>query len=62
MGTKEKQQELPDDDRAVFLPMEDIQAIEGIINKMEQAQLEFRIVEESMKPIENGEFNVENKR
>jgi hypothetical protein len=46
---KDEQKKLPEDDKAVFIPMEDIQAIEGVINKMEQAHHEFYKVTESIK-------------
>ena len=51
----EKQQELPDDDRAIFVPTEDIQVIERVLNNWEQVKKEFLKVEAS-KRIENGEF------
>ena len=50
----EKQQELPDDDRAIFVPTEDIQVIERVLNNWEQVKKEFLKVEAS-KRIENGE-------
>ena len=38
-----------DDDRVVFVPAEEIRAIESIYNKMEQAQREFRKVAEELR-------------
>jgi len=45
----EKKQELPDDERAIFVPAEDIQIIERVLNNWEQVKLEFRKVEERKK-------------
>jgi len=41
----EKIQELPDDDRAIFVPAEDIQVIERVIRNWEQVRQEFLKVE-----------------
>ena len=38
-----------DDDKVVFVPLEEIRAIESIYNKMEQAQREFCKVAEELK-------------
>ena len=38
-----------DDDRVVFVPAEEIRAIESIYNKMDQAQREFRKVAEQLR-------------
>jgi hypothetical protein len=38
-----------DDDKVVFVPAEEIRAIESIFNKMEQAQQEFRRVAEELR-------------
>jgi len=38
-----------DDDRVVFVPVEEIRAIESIYNKMNQAQQEFRKVAEQLR-------------
>ena len=51
----EKQQELPDDDRAIFVPAEDIQVIEQVLSSWERVKQEFLKVEAG-KRIENGEF------
>ncbi len=48
MEDKEKQPDLPDDDRVVFIPSKDMQAIERTLRNIEQAQQEFRKVQESM--------------
>ena len=40
---------LSDDDRVVFVPAEEIRAIESIYAKMEQAQREFRKVAEELR-------------
>ena len=39
----------PDDDKVVFVPVEEIRAIESIYAKMEQAQREFRKVAEELR-------------
>jgi hypothetical protein len=52
MDDMDKQVELPDDDKVVFVPTEDIRAIESIYDKMERAQREFRIIAKKMKQAE----------
>jgi hypothetical protein len=57
MDEKDKQWELPDDDRVVFVPAEDIRSIERALDKMEQARQELLKIGESLN---NGELRVEN--
>jgi len=51
--TKDKKQEWPDDDKAIFIPVEDISALQRILDGLEQAQQELLKVREGMKPIES---------
>jgi hypothetical protein len=48
-----KRQEQPEDGRTVFVPAEEIQTVENVIDRIQQAQHEFRKVAEGMKSIEN---------
>lgn len=41
MDQNNRQQELPNDDRAVFIPEEDIRTIERTLNKLEEAKQGF---------------------
>jgi hypothetical protein len=50
---EDKQQ--PDDDNVIFLPDEYVRSLERAVQKMEQAQEEFRKVAESIKPAESTE-------
>ena len=52
----EKEQELQDDDRAVFVPVEDIRSIERALNKMEQVKQEFYKVAKDFGMIDNGKW------
>ena len=52
----EKQQELQDEDRAVFVPVEDIRSIERALNKMEQVKQEFCKVAREIGMIDNGKW------
>jgi hypothetical protein len=51
--TKNEKQEWPDDDKAVFIPAEDISAFQRILDGLEEAQKGFHEVQEGMRPIEN---------
>ncbi|MDR2424245.1 MAG: hypothetical protein LBD59_05915 [Prevotellaceae bacterium] len=42
MNEKNRQQKLPDDERAVFIPEEDIRTIEHTLNRLEEAKQGFR--------------------
>jgi len=55
-----KKQELPGDDRAVFVPAEDIRVIERVLNNWEQVKQEFRKMEAEKKNIQNGESRMKN--
>jgi hypothetical protein len=46
--------DVPDDDWVVFIPDEEVRALERICNKMQQAQQELRKVAEAM-----GELRIE---
>ncbi|MDR0401555.1 MAG: hypothetical protein LBH27_00910 [Endomicrobium sp.] len=50
----------PDEAHIVSIPDEDIQAIEGVIRSMEQAQQEFRRIREGMKPLDCEETTFDN--
>jgi hypothetical protein len=52
---KQEQEEWGNDDKVIFIPMEDIQAFEHILQGLEEVQKEFRKVQEGMKPMEHGE-------
>ena len=56
----EKKQELPDDDRAVFVPAEDIKVIERVLNNWEQVKQEFYKVETEKKKNQSRESKMEN--
>ncbi|MCL2097854.1 MAG: hypothetical protein FWH23_03740 [Bacteroidales bacterium] len=49
----DKKQELPDDDKVVFVPEEEVRAIKSIYDKMEQAQKEFRKAAEGRRQMKN---------
>ena len=44
-----KKQEVPDDERAIFVPAEDIQIIERVLNDWERVKQEFLKVEAKKK-------------
>jgi len=46
---KQEQEKWVDDDKVIFIPMEDIRAFDRILNGLEEAQKEFRKVQEGMK-------------
>jgi uncharacterized protein YdcH (DUF465 family) len=52
-----KKDEWYDEDKVVYLPMEDIRAFERILDKMEQAQEELHEIRDNMKPIDNDEID-----
>ena len=56
----EKKQELSDDDRAVFVPAEDVRVIERVLNNWEQVKQEFYKVETGKKKDQDGELKMEN--
>lgn len=53
MDNTNKQQELPDDNKVVFIPAEDIRSIEHVLERMEQVQQGIRKVTEKMKPLDS---------
>ncbi|GHT71607.1 hypothetical protein FACS1894174_08680 [Bacteroidia bacterium] len=53
MDNTNKQQELPDDNKVVFVPAEDIRSIEHVLERMEQVQQGIRKVTEKMKPLDS---------
>ena len=48
MKKSDTKKELPNDDRVIFIPLEEIRIFESIFNKMEQAQQEFHKVAKKM--------------
>jgi hypothetical protein len=48
-----QQEQQPESERTVFIPAEEIQTVEDVLDKMQQAQHEFRKVAEGMKSVEN---------
>ena len=44
MKESDTKKELSNDDRVIFIPLEEIRIFEGIFNKMKQAQQEFHKV------------------
>lgn len=46
-----------DDDRVVFVPEDEIRAIESIYDKMNRARQEFRKIRERMNPFGNGKVS-----
>ena len=56
----EKKQELPDNEKTVFIPAEDIRVIERVLNNWEQVKQEFYNVEAEKKRNQNGETKIEN--
>ena len=55
METEDKKTKLPNDDWVVFIPDEEMRAIERASLKMWQARRELQKIRDEMKRVENGE-------
>lgn len=55
MDTDQNRQEIPDDEHTVFIPPQDIQAIERVIQNLDRAQEAFLRAAEEMKLPDNRE-------
>jgi hypothetical protein len=52
MDNSEEKQELPDDNKIAFVPVEDIRSIGHVLEQMEQVQKEIRKITEKMTPFD----------
>jgi hypothetical protein len=59
VNEKSGRTELPDDDYVVFIPDEDMRAIERTIRNMEQIRRERCRIKDNRKPLNSGEQKIE---
>lgn len=60
MSNSDKQQDLPDYEKTVFIPAEDIRVIERVLDNWEQVKQEYCKIEAENKPSDDGESEAKN--